>query len=271
VTGLEAKALQQIDTTVAHPARRYNYWLGGKDHFAADRESGDAIEAVFPSIRLAAQENRRFMRRVVIYLTREAGIRQFLDIGTGIPAPDNTHEVAQAIDPTSRIVYVDNDPIVLSHARALLTPTPEGATAYLEADLRAPETILGHADLARTLDMSKPVGLLLIAVLQFIGDDEDPYGIVTRLLHALPAGSYLAISHPSFDLMPETTATRLAAATAGETFQARTRVDVARFVAGLDLIAPGLRSITDWRPDDEPRPSATAEETAMYGVVARLS
>src|SRR5258705_6448220 len=156
------RAQHQIDTKSPHPARRYNYWLGGKDHFAADRESGDAIAALFPTVRLAALENRNFMRRAVTFLSREAGVRQFLDIGTGIPAPNNTHEVAQALAPESRVVYVDNDPIVLSHARALLNSTPEGATAYIEADLRDHERILSDPYLRKTLDFSDPVALLLV-------------------------------------------------------------------------------------------------------------
>ena len=178
----------RIDTTVPHPARRYNYWLGGKDNFQADRESGDAMAAAFPTIRTSALENRRFLQRAVGYLAREAGIRQFLDIGTGIPTANNTHEVAQAVAPESRVVYVDNDPIVLAHARALLTSSPEGATAYIDADLRDPEKILAHPELQRTIDLSQPVGLMLVAVLHFVPDGDDPYALVRRLLDALPAG-----------------------------------------------------------------------------------
>jgi hypothetical protein len=176
----DASAFERIDVTTAHPARRYNYWLGGKDHFAADRASGDAIEAVLPSIRLMAIENRMSLRRAVRYVARQ-GIRQYLDIGTGIPAPGNTHEIAQGVDPTARTVYVDNDPIVLAHARALLTSAPQGTNAYLDADLREPCSILEHPDLKATLDFSEPITLMLVAVLHFIRDDEDPRGIVDRL------------------------------------------------------------------------------------------
>jgi hypothetical protein len=191
----DASAFERIDVTTAHPARRYNYWLGGKDHFAADRASGDAIEAVLPSIRLMAIENRMSLRRAVRYVARQ-GIRQYLDIGTGIPAPGNTHEIAQGVDPTARTVYVDNDPIVLAHARALLTSAPQGTNAYLDADLREPCSILEHPDLKATLDFSEPITLMLVAVLHFIRDDEDPRGIVDRLAGALPPGSYVIASTP---------------------------------------------------------------------------
>src|SRR3954468_17774137 len=187
----------EIDRSVAHPARRYNYWLGGTDNFEADRISGDAAAAAFPTVRISAMENRRFIRRAVTYLVNEAGIRQFLDIGTGIPSADNVHEVAQAIDPKARVVYVDNDPIILAHARRLLSNTPDGgATAYIHADLRDPDAILGHPDLRATLDLTKPVGLMLIAVVPFLTDADDPHGKVTHLTKALPPGSHLAMSHP---------------------------------------------------------------------------
>ena len=174
-----------IDTTTAHPARRYDYWLGGKDNFAADRESADAIETIFPSIRTAARENRNFLHRAVRYLVTEAGVRQFLDIGTGLPTADNTHDIAQRLAPDARIVYVDNDPLVLVHARALLTSHPHGATQYIEADLRQPEQILTDADLTGTLDLAKPVALLLVAVLHFVPDTDHPDTIVRTLLDAL--------------------------------------------------------------------------------------
>jgi hypothetical protein len=188
----------EIDTTVAHPARVYDYWLGGKDNFAADREAAERVLAVTPGLRFRVQANRAFLARAVRFLATEAGIRQFLDIGTGIPTANNTHEVAQAAAPASRIVYVDNDPIVLAHARALLTSTPDGATAYLEADLRDPAAILTEA--ARTLDFEQPVALMLIGVLHLVQDSEDPYGLVARYLAALQHGSYLAISHPASDI-----------------------------------------------------------------------
>ncbi len=189
----------RIDMTRPHPARRYDYWLGGKDNFQADRDAAEAIAAVFPSIRTAARENRAFMQRAVRFLAAEAGIRQFLDIGTGLPTANNVHDVAQGIAPESRIVYVDNDPLVLTHARALLTSSDEGATAYIDADVRNPEKILSDPAVQNTLDLSQPVALLLVAILHFIEDDDDPYGIVKRLFSALPAGSYLVLSHATFD------------------------------------------------------------------------
>jgi hypothetical protein len=262
----------RVDTSVAHPARRYNYWLGGKDNFAADRESGDAIAAAFPAVRIAAIENRRFLRRAVTFLAGEAGIRQFLDIGTGIPSADNTHQVAQAIAPSSRIVYVDNDPIVLAHARALLTSSPEGATAYLDADLRAPGKILSDPALRRILDLSQPVALMLISILQFIMDSEDPYGIVRELAGALPPGSYLAISHPTYDYMPPETIAKLDATNAarGVVFRPRSREEFARFFPGLEQVPPGIQPVTGWRAEDEEQPRPSAAETAVYGATARI-
>ncbi|MFI5837861.1 SAM-dependent methyltransferase [Micromonospora sp. NPDC051300] len=263
----------RIDTTVAHPARRYNYWLGGKDNFQADRESGDAMAAAFPTIRLSAQENRRFLRRAVRHLAAEAGIRQFLDIGTGIPTADNTHEVAQAVDPHARVVYVDNDPIVLAHARALLTSTPEGATAYLDADLRDPERILAHPDLRRTLDLTRPVALMLVAVLHFVPDGDDPYATVTRLLDALPPGSYLAASHATHDHLPAHLAAEAKAAARGGgphgVINLRGRDEFVRFFDGLDLVEPGVCSVAEWRADGEPEPRPTVVDVSMYGGVAR--
>jgi hypothetical protein len=186
-----------FDTSVAHVARVYNYWLGGKDNFAADRAAAEQAIAAFPDIVLSARANRAFLRRSVTYLV-SAGIRQFLDIGTGIPSANNTHEVAQRLAPECRIVYVDNDPVVLAHARALLTSTPEGATSYIEADLRSAEQILETA--AETLDFGQPVAIMLMAILQHLSDADDPYGVVGRLLSALPAGSCLALSHPARDI-----------------------------------------------------------------------
>ncbi|WP_446220730.1 SAM-dependent methyltransferase [Micromonospora sp. IBHARD004] len=265
-------ASSRIDTSVAHPARRYNYWLGGKDNFQVDRESGDAIAAAFPAVRIAALENRYFLRRAVSFLSEEAEIRQFLDIGTGIPTANNTHEVAQSIAPHSRIVYVDNDPIVLSHARALLTSSPEGATAYIDADLREPEKILNHPDLLRTLDLSQPVALMLIAITHFIVDSEDPYGIVTRLLDALPSGSYLAVTNVTTDLMPpEEKREADAAATSGRhgPIRFRSRDEFARFFDGLELAPPGIGPVAEWRAENEPQPRPSAADASVYGGVAR--
>src|SRR6266571_199863 len=189
-----------IDTSKAHPARVYDYWLGGKDNFAADREAAELALQAYPQLAQAVQANRKFLARAVQHLTREAGVRQFLDLGTGIPAADNTHQVAQREAPESRIVYVDNDPIVLLHAAALLRSPSPGICDYIEADLRDPDAILARA--AETLDFTQPVALMLLAILQFIPDEEDPLGLVSTLLDALPSGSYLAISHPTDDFNP---------------------------------------------------------------------
>jgi S-adenosyl methyltransferase len=260
-----------FDTTVAHSARRYNYWLDGKDNFAADRESGDAIAAAFPSIRLSVRENRAFLKRTIGYLAREAGIRQFLDIGTGLPTADNTHEVAQAVASDARIVYVDNDPIVLTHARALLTSSPGGATAYLDADIRDPDRILTDPDLHRTLDLSQPVGLVLLAILHFVDDAEDPHAIVARLVEAMPSGSYLVMSHATYDPMPPAIVTQLKAAIArtGEKGGPRDRGQFARFFTGLELVEPGIVPIADWRPAPGALPPPPAE-VGVYGAVARI-
>ncbi|MGW4498819.1 SAM-dependent methyltransferase [Micromonospora sp. NPDC004336] len=263
----------RIDTSVAHPARRYNYWLGGKDNFQADRDSGDAVAAAFPTIRTAALENRRFLQRAVRHLAREAGIRQFLDIGTGIPTADNTHEVAQAVAPETRVVYVDNDPIVLAHARALLSSSPQGATAYIDADLRDPEKILAHPDLLRTIDLSRPVALMLVAILHFVPDGDDPYAVVARLLDALPPGSYLAASHATHDHLPPEIAREAKAAGRGGgphgVINLRSRAEFVRFFDGLEVVEPGVTSVAEWRADDAPQPRPSVAEVSMYGAVAR--
>jgi len=260
-----------FDTTVAHPARRYDYWLDGKDNFAADRESGDKIAAAFPSIRTAVRENRAYLKRTVSYLAREAGIRQFLDIGTGLPTADNTHEVAQAIAPDARIVYVDNDPIVLTHARALLTSTRDGATAYIDADVRDPARILADPQMHETLNLSKPVGLVLLAIMHFIDDTEDPHAIVAQLVSALAPGSYLVMSHATYDPMPPEIVTRLKAAIAGtgEKGGPRDREQFAKFFAGLDLVDPGVVPIGDWRPTPG-TPVPDPADVGVYGAVARI-
>ncbi|MFB9235529.1 SAM-dependent methyltransferase [Plantactinospora siamensis] len=260
----------RIDTTRPHSARRYDYWLGGKDNFQADREAAEAIAAVFPHIRTAARENRAFMQRAVRHLAAEAGVRQFLDIGTGLPTADNVHEVAQRIAPESRIVYVDNDPLVLAHARALLTSSPQGATAYIDADARRPQTILADPVLRSTLDFSRPVALLLVALLHFVEDQEDPYEIVRQLVAALPAGSYLVLSHATFDPLDAETIAAMNAINEGikPTFTPRPLAEVSRFFAGLDLLEPGIVSVSDWRPGPGPRPGAG--EATGYGAVARI-
>jgi SAM-dependent methyltransferase len=261
----------RIDTSIPHPARRYDYWLGGKDNFAADRESADRITAAFPSARIGALENRRFMHRAVRYLAQQAGIRQFLDIGTGIPTSPNTHEIAQGIAPASRVVYVDNDPIVLAHARALLTSTPDGATAYLDADLRQPQHILADPDLQRTLDLSQPVALMLVAVLHFIPDTDNPRGLIDQLLRPLAPGSYLVISHVTPDLLAPEAAAKANQVATKEAVHARSKAQIAAFLDGLDLVDPGIVPVSEWRAETEPEPRPTPAEVGSFGAVAQLS
>jgi S-adenosyl methyltransferase len=252
-----------FDITRPHPARVYNYWLGGKDNYEADRAAAREVIAAMPNIVPTAQANRAFLRRAVQYLVEEAGIRQFLDIGTGLPTAQNTHEVAQDIAPESRIVYVDNDPIVLSHARALLTSTPEGATAYLQADARDPEKILPEA--ARTLDFGRPVAVMLLAIMQFIPDSDGPHQIVSRLMDAVPPGSYLVMSNATLDFDPSGSpcADRYNARVATQ-LTPRTRTQIARFFGGLDLVEPGLVPLAGWRAQASPR-----EQISLYAAVGR--
>ena len=241
-----------FDTTVAHQARYYNYMLGGKDHFAADRAFAEAMIKVYPNGVAIARANRDFLGRAVRFMAGEAGLSQFLDIGTGIPAPGSTHEVAQEVRPDSQIVYVDNDPVVLSHARAFLVGREPGTTDYLDADLRDPVYILREA--GRTLDFTRPVGLLLVAVLHAISDEDDPFGIVATLMDALPDGSYLAISHWSKDEddreaeEAEAKALEATREMSHHQYFPRNKAGIARFFDGLDLIEPGLVPMQDWRP-----------------------
>jgi hypothetical protein len=254
-----------FDTGVPHIARIYNYWLGGKDNFAADREAAELVIASYAAVRVSVREQRAFLGRAVRYLAGEAGIRQFLDIGTGLPSADNTHEVAQEVAPESRIVYVDNDPIVLAHARALLTSKPEGATAYLDADLRDTDEILKAA--ARTLDFDQPIGVLLIGILHCVPDSGDPYAIVRRLVGAIPPGSHLVIAHPASDIQATqigTAATRMNAVMA-DPVTLRPHAEVARFFDGLELAEPGLVQLHRWRAV----PADPGLEIANYGGVAR--
>ncbi|MFI0485608.1 SAM-dependent methyltransferase [Actinomadura sp. 9N215] len=261
-----------MDPTKAHPSRRYNYWLGGKDNFAVDRESAEVVASAFPTVALSARENRAFLRRVVTYLAGEVGIHQFLDIGTGLPSAGNVHEVAQAIEPTSRIVYVDNDPVVLVHARALLTSEPAGRTAYIQADLREPEKILVDPDLASTLDLSRPVALMVVATMHFVTDDHDPYGIVRRLLAALPSGSHLVMTHATNDhLTAEQYAESVAAnERSGVPFRLRSRDEFARFFDGLELLPPGVASVVEWRPEGNEADRPSVEDVSMLCAVARV-
>jgi trans-aconitate methyltransferase len=256
----------KIDTSVAHPARVYDYWLGGKDNFAADREAAERVLAVTPGLRFRVRANRAFLARAVQYLAGEAGIRQFLDIGTGIPSANNTHEVAQAVAPDSRIVYADNDPIVLAHAQALLASGPHGTTQYVHGDVREPAAILRAA--ADTLDLSQPTALMLLGILHLIQDSEDPYQIVATLMDALPPGSYLAISHPASDIHPgQAEAQRRYNERVSTPQTLRTRDEVARFFTGLDLVPPGLVYVHTWRPG--PGDIAPVDATSAYGGVAR--
>jgi hypothetical protein len=256
-----------LDTSVAHPARIYDYWLGGKDNFAADREAAEQAIAANPFVRPGVRANRGFLRRAVRYLAAEAAVRQFLDIGTGLPSANNTHEVAQSVAPDSRVVYVDNDPIVLVHARALLTGTSEGATAYLDADLRDPDTILRQA--AKTLDLSQPVAVMLLLILHLIPDSADPHAIVARLMAALAPGSYLVISHPAIDVEPEAMAEMARRLNARQRpdnqGKLRDHADVSRFFDGLELLEPGVVQPHRWRPDPGEAIPATSI-TAWSGV-----
>ena len=256
----------EFNSGVAHPARVYDYWLGGKDNYAADRVLGDAVIAAMPSTRSSARANRAFLGRAVRYLVAEAGIRQFLDIGTGIPTAGNTHEVAQAAAPQARIVYVDNDPIVMAHARALMTSHPAGATAFMQADLRDPGRILADPELRATLDLGKPVALMLVAVLHFLTEADHPREIVAELLAALPSGSYLTISNITADFDPAAAAVAQAAGQrAGVTYVPRSRDELAAFFTGLDLVDPGVVPLLAWRPDDGPPedPRAVPSYVAM--------
>jgi hypothetical protein len=256
----------EIDTTVAHPARVYDYWLGGSSNFPADREAAERVLAATPGLRSRVRANRAFLVRAVRYLAAEAGIRQFLDIGTGIPAANNTHEVAQAVAPDARIVYADNDPIVLAHAMSLLAGSPEGATQYIDGDLRDASVILRAA--AGTLDFTRPTALMLVGILHLIQDSEDPYRIVASLVEALPSGSYLVISHPASDInASQAEAQRRYNERVSTPQTLRTRDEVARFFEGLDLVPPGIVYVHAWRPDPGDVPPEGG--VSAYGGVAR--
>jgi hypothetical protein len=258
--------LHQVDTTVPSAARIYDYLLGGKDHFAIDREAAEAVLAALPGLREGAKANRAFLGRAVRHLAAEAGIRQFLDIGTGIPTGGNTHEVAQEIAPESRIVYVDNDPMVLSHARALLTSAPAGKTAYLDADLRDTGQILNQA--SATIDFSQPVAVMLIAILHFV-PDEEALAAVSMLMRTAAPGSFLAIAHFARDIEAESVGSAVAGASevhGSGGVMPRSKDEVARFFEGLDLVDPGIVPFQDWRPDGEAR---TAGAVPGWAGVAR--
>jgi hypothetical protein len=238
-----------IDTSVTHSARFWNYLLGGKDNYPVDREAAEQILTLIPSLRDTVRAERGFLIRAVRHLTGEAGIHQFLDIGTGLPTANNTHEVAQATAPECRIVYVDNAPLVLAYARALLTSTPQGATDYIHADVRDPDLILQEA--ARTLDLTRPVGLMLLGIVNFITDTDEAHTIVNRLLDGLPSGSYLVISHPTAEIDGEAMeeAMRLWNESGATPIVSRSRQQLIRFFDGLELLEPGVVSCSRWRPN----------------------
>jgi hypothetical protein len=254
-----------LNINIAHPARVYDYWLGGKDNFAADREAAEQVIAANPQVLPGVRANRAFLGRAVRYLAGDVGIRQFLDIGTGLPTVDNTHEVAQRTAPHSRVVYVDNDPIVLAHARALLTSTPEGQTAYVDADLRDTGAVLAGA--ARTLDFGEPVAVMLLMILQYIPDSEDPWGIVRTLLDAVPAGSYLVLSDTAADIDSEVvaeSARRYNQRLGGVRQTRRTMAEFTEFFAGLELVDPGVVPLPRWRGTPKP-----GQNPSAYAAVGR--
>jgi len=260
-----------FDTTVSHSARIWNYWLGGKDNFAVDREAGDKVAAMLPIIVAQARADRAFLGRAIRYLAGQEGMRQFLDIGTGLPTADNTHQGAQRVAPDARIVYVDNDPLVLSHARALLTSSPEGACDYIDADLREPDKILSEA--ARTLDLTQPVALLLLGVLHHIPDTDQAYTVVRRLVAALAPGSFLAINHSTSAVsgaaMEEAVAHWNKVGT--PTMTLRSPEQITRFFDGLDLLEPGVVSCSRWRPDISPLGGQPPQVDEFCGVARKPS
>jgi S-adenosyl methyltransferase len=258
-----------IDTSRPHPARTYDYFLGGKNNFAADREVADKVLAGWPTIRIGVRENRKFLARVVRYLAGEVGIRQFLDIGTGLPTADNVHEVAQAVAPSARVVYADNDPLVLAHARALLTSSPEGRTAYIHADLRDPLSIINDPVTRDVLDFTQPIALMLIAILHMIPDEEQPADIVATLLDALPSGSYVVASHITGEHNEGAAAAEGRFREASLKAQWRDSDVFARLAFnGLDLVPPGVVLTSEWRNED-PGPRPTPADVSAYGGVAR--
>jgi len=259
-----------IDTSRPHPARMYDYYIGGKNHFAADRAVADRALTSWPAGRIGLRENRRFLGRVVRYLAAEAGIRQFLDIGSGLPTTSNVHEIAQAVDPRSRVVYVDNDSMVLAHARALLASAPGGRTAYIQADLKSPFDILSSPVTRSVLDFTKPVALMLVAVLHFLQEEDKPEAVLSTLLDALPSGSYLAASHITTEHDPVGVGGgQRAYREAGIPMHTRDADEFASLAfSGLELVPPGVVLVSEWRPDsDAPRPNPA--EVSCYGGVAR--
>ncbi|WIM95741.1 SAM-dependent methyltransferase [Actinoplanes oblitus] len=261
----------KIDSTVAHVARRYNYWLGGKDNYAADRASGDRIAKAYPQVVVDARANRKWMHRVVRCLVAEHGVTQFLDVGVSLPVEPNVHQVAQGIDPAARVVYVDNDPLVMVHARALLTSTPEGATGYAEVDMHDTARMLAEAK--DTLDFTRPVAVLFCAVLHFVDNDEQAYALVARTLESLPPGSYVAISNFTLDgvgLWRRWQIKRLMKKLPPDgQIRPRSRRQFTNFFSGLEIAAPGVRLVSDWRVDLAEPHERPAKRAYVYGAVAK--
>jgi S-adenosyl methyltransferase len=256
--------MPKIDGSVPHSARVWNYLVGGKDWFESDREAAEHILAALPVLGDVAKYGREFLGRALRYLAGEAGVRQFLDVGTGVPTASNTHEVAQSIASESRIVYVDNDPIVLVHARSLLTGTPEGATDYIDADIHDPDTILREA--GRTLDFGEPVGLMLIGIMNFVVDDDESRDIVARLLAPLAAGSYLTVQHPASEDAGMVECIRLWNEVGKDKLTCRSRSAVSRYFDGLEMVEPGVVTLNEWRPD----PATPATIVPSYAAMGRL-
>ena len=259
-----------IDTTTAHSARLYDYLLGGKDNYPPDREAAERLMEVMPSAQVMAQQNRLFMRRLTRYLATEQRISQFLDIGTGIPTSPNLHEIAQEIDPAARVVYADNDPIVLAHAHARLTSASHGRVAYIHADMRDTDSIATAPELTATLDLSRPVALSILATLHFIPDDDQAYGLVRRYMLLLPPGSFLALSMGTADYAPQ--GNGLAGSVSGAhgiPVRSRTRAEVSAFFDGLELIEPGVVPVHQWRPDADAAEVRDAEVTLYCGVARK--
>ena len=257
----------QLNADLPHSARVWNYLLGGKDNFAADREAADYAVRLMPELVLSARANRQFLGRAVRFLAGEARIRQFLDVGTGLPTADNTHEVAQAVAPDARVVYVDNDPLVLTHARALLTSSPEGATDYLAADVRDPQAILRAA--ATTLDLGRPTAVVLSGILNFVMDDAEARSVVAQFMAAVPAGSYLLISHPTTEVNGEAVKESMRQWNESGAAPIRTRTieEIRGFFAGLELLDPGVVTCTAWRPD--PQHPGITEVVSEFVAVGR--
>jgi S-adenosyl methyltransferase len=262
----------EIDITRAHPARTWDYFLGGKDNFAADRLAADQVVAAWPGMRVSARENRKFIGRAVRYLAGEAGVDQFLDIGSGLPTANNVHEAAQAINPAARVVYSDNDPLVLTHARALLASSPEGVCAYLHADLREPDKLLRDPAARQTLDFDRPIALILAAVVHFLLPEDEPRRIIETLVDALPSGSYVVASHGSteYGTQEEADVVIRIIQASGVRIAPRNSDDFGRLVfGGLELVAPGVVLLPEWRPDPDGGPRPGAREIGVNAGVAR--